>query len=92
MNAFVKFLGFLLILGGIAAGVYFDFWVLFIGGIVEFITGITANPTSVHDIVWGAVKATMLTGIGSVATFFLPVLPGFLLCGVNMKRKLRRRY
>lgn len=85
MNALLKLLGVLLILGGIAAGIYLDFWVLFIGGIMQFIEGVKANPTNGHDVLWGVLRALVFTGCGSFLTFLVLFLPGAALLGVGSK-------
>ncbi len=73
MNTFAKIFGDILLLCGVAAG-YFVFRIIFVGGLDELISGIKASPTSANDIVWGIVKMTVLTGLGSAGTCGLIVL------------------
>ena len=52
----------LLVLGAIiVGGVYVAIWLCLAGGIMQFIEGVKADPTSGKDIAWGIVRF-LLTG------------------------------
>ena len=51
-----KAIGAILILAGIAGGLYLGIWVCFIGGIVDFINGLRSNPMDAMKIAIGLVK------------------------------------
>ena len=60
------FWGITLILLGIGLGVYFGIFVLFIGGIFQFISGL--SPFDVSDVGWGIIKV-VLSGLVGWGTF-----------------------
>jgi hypothetical protein len=90
-NILLKVLGTLLIVVGIIAGVYLDIWVLFVGGILEFIQGVKATPTDTNAVVWGIVKTILLAGGGSALTLILLIFPGLSMVGIGVTRGSHRR-
>jgi len=90
-----KVLGILFILVGVAAigyGFYFDIAHLLVGGILEVVHKVKANPTADSQIVWGIVKV-LLSGIGAAIGFLIAVgcwgiAAGLL--GMETRRSRRR--
>lgn len=76
----MRILGVLLILAGIALGLYVGVWLLFIGGIVGLITVVTdiANGLGVDGVLIGIsiVKMMFASFIGYLSALIL-VVPGF---------------
>ena len=81
--------GVLLILAGIALGIWLDVFVFLIGGINEVTAGFAANPDNVHQIVWGFIRCIGFTGMGLAAAIVCGIAGGALL--VSAKGKHRRR-
>ena len=86
-----KVLGVLLIVAGIAAGLYVSVWVLFIGGIVDVVDGAKANPTDGGQIAWGLVKALILPEITGWIIFIVVAGLGGLLLGWDRSPRRRLR-
>jgi len=63
-----KILGMALILTGIALGVYFGLWVMFIGGIVQIINAL--SPLEAMSIAFGVVKIIFASLIGWICAIF----------------------
>jgi hypothetical protein len=75
----MKFLlGIIMILAGIALGLYVGLWVMFVGGIVQGVNGVTADPVVATDIAWGIVRICFAGLIGWVTSLLL-VIPGMVL-------------
>lgn len=91
MSALRKLLGVLIIIGAIMAGVWFDLWVMLIGGIVEFVNGVKATPTNGHEVLWGVLRAVVFNGVGTIAAIVL-VIFGLVLIGYKRKPRLVRRF
>ena len=75
MKAFV---GFILILAGIAFGLWAGVWWAFIGGIVDIINEVKSADVSALNIAIGVVKIVFAGAIGWVAGF-IAILPGWLM-------------
>jgi len=84
-----KFFGVLLIIVGIAVGVYIDIWLCLIGGIEEIVSGATAQPVNGTQIAWGFVRAFVFTGIGVFVAWIL-VAVGAGVAGSKPRLRLRR--
>lgn len=74
-------LGVLLILAGIALGLYLGVAVLFVGGIVEIVHGAQASPVDAGAIAWGAVKAFVLAELIGYVAVIIVSGAGFALVG-----------
>lgn len=72
-------LGILMILGGIALGLWLGIWVCFIGGIVGIINAIKApGAVEVLTIAWNIVKILFASLIGWLSALIL-IIPGVAL-------------
>lgn len=62
-------IGILLILGGIALGIWLGIWVCLVGGIVQLIEAVKATPIESFGIAWGIARIllTSVVGWGSFA-------------------------
>ena len=60
----------LVILAGICLGLYLGLWLCFIGGIVQFIEGVTATPVGGLDIAVGILRF-LVSGIVGWGTFLV---------------------
>ena len=67
-------IGILLILGGIALGIYLGFWVCFVGGIVGLVTAIRV-PVSALTIAMDIAKVFFAGVIGWLSAIIL-IIPG----------------
>lgn len=74
------FIGILLILAGVVAGVYVGLWLMFIGGIVQIVDAVQASPVSGMDIGVGIVRIVFAGFTGTVSAFVL-ILPGAAIAG-----------
>lgn len=68
-------LGILLIIAGVALGLYVGFWLMFIGGIIQFVDAVKADPAEASGVAWGVVKI-FLGGAGGLLAGFLTILVG----------------
>jgi len=69
-------IGIVLIIAGIALGLYLGVWVMFIGGIIDIIDQIKAPELSAMAVAWGVVKVVFASLIGWLAALIL-ILPGW---------------
>lgn len=58
--------GILLILTGLATGIYFGLWWAFVGGIVDIVNAVTSTPISAMGVAVGVVKMIFASVIGWV--------------------------
>jgi uncharacterized BrkB/YihY/UPF0761 family membrane protein len=65
----MKGIGCLLILLGIALGLYVGLWLLFIGGIVQIVEAVKADPVSSWGIAFGIVRIILAAPVGWGAFF-----------------------
>ncbi len=77
-------LGIILILAGIALGIYVGFWLLFVGGIMTIINAIKADPVSATSIAWGAIKIIFAGAAGGLS-FWALALPGIAFLKSGLK-------
>ena len=88
----IKFFGMLIALAGICLGVYTGFWVMFVGGIVDFIEAVKAPVTDVGLIGWALLKIFFASFVGAVIAWVgiaLGALLGFS-SGITLRRRSRR--
>lgn len=69
-------LGVLLMVAGVVVGLYVGVYLMFIGGIIQFIDGVKADPVNSSDIAWGALRfiGAWITGWVSFLILFIPGL------------------
>lgn len=70
------FFGLLLIIGGIALGLYVGFWVMFIGGIVGLVNIVKNGAYEAMPIALNIAKIIFAIGVGALCGYAL-VVPGF---------------
>lgn len=68
-------LGFALVVGGVALGVYVGLWVCFIGGIVQIVDAVKATPTEGLDIAIGIAKIVFAGAAGAFSALVM-IFPG----------------
>lgn len=68
-------IGLLLVLAGIALGLYVGIWVCFIGGIVEIVTAIKATPVPALQLAVGIAKI-LFSGVLGQLSFWLVTVVG----------------
>ena len=68
-------LGGVLVLGGVAFGVWAGLWWAFIGGIVQVIQAVQASPVDAMDIALGIARFMLAGVIGTLAATVV-VIPG----------------
>lgn len=73
-----RILGLVLILGGIALGLWLGLWVCFFGGIASIIEGAKANPVDQLELAWGIIKFLSAWAVGLFSAIVL-VMPGIAL-------------
>lgn len=71
----MKLVGVLMILGGIALGLYVGLYLMFVGGILSIVNGATADPVNTSSIVWGAIRIIFAGMSGSLSAYAL-IIPG----------------
>lgn len=74
-RGFKTALGVLFILAGIALGVYVGFFLMFVGGIIQVVNAVNADPANSSGVAWGAARILFAGAIGGFA-FWLLALPG----------------
>ena len=75
-----------MVLVGLAFGIYIGLWFCAIGGIVQAVDGIKADPVDSLDIAVGAVRLPVAAPAGWVA-FFVLAIPGSTLLHDKPKRR-----
>lgn len=70
--------GVVLMLAGLALGIYAGLWWAFIGGVVQIVDSIKANPVDAVDLALGILRV-LCAGFIGVMTAVLAVFPGFAL-------------
>jgi hypothetical protein len=68
-------LGLIMVIAGIAVGLYFGVYVMFIGGIIDIVDYIKQDLTTESLLVWGIVKIMFSGVVGWLAGLIL-LLPG----------------
>jgi hypothetical protein len=71
-------IGCVLIVAGIACGLYFGIWWAFIGGIIDVIEAIRADVLSASSVAIGVAKVIFAGLIGWLSALIL-VIPGFVM-------------
>jgi len=82
-------IGFLIVILGILASLYFGGWVMFVGGIVQLVEACKAPVIDSMGIAMGAGRI-VLTGFATGIGIFLSVIIGTGIAG--MSPTVRRRY
>jgi hypothetical protein len=69
-------LGVLLCVSGILLGLYVGVWLCLIGGIVQFVEGVKANPVNAWEIAFGIARfiGAGFCGVVSCCMLFVPGL------------------
>lgn len=75
-------LGIILIIGGIALGLYAGVWWAFIGGIVQIVDAVKATPVEAMGIAIGIAKI-MFAGLIGVGSAMMAVIPGFAMVAAD---------
>lgn len=70
--------GLVMMLAGIALGVYVGLWWALIGGIVQVIEAAKASPVETMQLAWGVAKI-VFAGFLGIITAVVAVLPGFVM-------------
>ncbi len=63
----MKVLGVIIMLLGLAFGIYAGFWWAFIGGIIDVVNAVQATPVSGMGIALGVAKVVFASAIGVVS-------------------------
>lgn len=71
-------LGIILILAGVALGIYLGLWLMFVGGIIAIVNAIQADPINGSTIAWGIVRIIFASFIGGISAMVL-IIPGYKL-------------
>lgn len=59
-------IGVLVILAGVAAGLYVGLWLMLVGGIVQLVEAVKADPVEATDVAWGAVRILLAIPAGGL--------------------------
>jgi hypothetical protein len=62
-------IGTIMILAGLALGLYLGLWVFFIGGIIKFINDVQVHPIVAGDIAWDVIRILVASTVGGVVAF-----------------------
>lgn len=73
-----KVIAALLVLAGIAAGLYVGGYLMFIGGITQIVDAVQEEPIEGSEIAWGIVRIVFASLVG-VVTFLVPTFVGALI-------------
>ena len=71
-------IGMIMVVAGAALGLYLGVWVMLIGGVVQFVEGIKANPVDGMDIALGVGRVLCAAFTGWAAALAL-IIPGILI-------------
>lgn len=85
-----KLIGLVVGICGIVYGIYFGFWVMFIGGLVDIIDTIKAPVTSASIIGFGVLKMMFASFIGALIVWVSVALGGLI--GLSSTPRRRRRF
>ena len=69
-------LGIILIIAGVAVGLYAGLWWAFIGGIVQIVDAVKATPVESMDLALGIVRVVFAGAIGTISAM-VAVFPGY---------------
>lgn len=67
------------------AAVYFDIWLMMIGGIVEIVNAVKVDPTNKSEVTWGLLKV-MFSGIGMIFAIVLGTALTALIYGKSVRK------
>lgn len=68
--------GILLVIAGVAFGVYVGLWLCLIGGVVQIIQSVQGSSVDAWGVAFGIARV-LCTGIAGTLTAFVAVLPGW---------------
>lgn len=71
-------LGLILMVAGLAFGIWAGLLWAFVGGIIDIVHAVQASPAEAGTLAWGIVKIIFSSFIGVIATM-VAVLPGYAL-------------
>ena len=74
----MKVFGVLLVLAGLALGIYVGVWLMFVGGIVQVVQAAVATPLDAWGLAVGLARF-FLSGLAGWLSAVLLVLPGVVL-------------
>jgi hypothetical protein len=77
-NEMKQIIGAVLMVIGIAVGIYAGFWWAFVGGIVDIVDAVKAENIVAMDIAIGIAKIVFAGAIGTI-TAFVSIIPGYAL-------------
>ena len=83
-------IGILLIVGGLALGVYVGLWVFLVGGIVQIVQAIRADELPVNDLAWGIGKV-LFAGFAGWLSAVVLMFPGYLMLAGEAPKRRRFR-
>lgn len=81
-----KLIAGLLVLAGVVGGLYVGIWVCLIGGILDVIEAVKANPTNTGQLIWGLVKAIFSETFGGIVFWILAALGALVASGGKSAR------
>ena len=70
--------GILLIIGGIALGIYVGLYLCFVGGIVQIVNAIKSSDVNGYAIAWGIVRIIFASVAGYICCY-IPIIAGLAL-------------
>lgn len=79
-------IGVLVILAGIAFGLYAGLWWAFIGGIVDVVEAVKASPVDAAGVAFGIAKV-FFAGLIGWATFAFVAFIGFAIADTRVRRR-----
>lgn len=83
-----KLIGFIIGICGVIFGLYFGFWVMFVGGLVDIIDAVKAPVTSVSIIGFGVLKMMFASFVGGIIVWAAVALGGLI--GLSSTPRRRR--
>lgn len=84
-------IGLLLIVLGIALGLYVGVWVMFIGGIAQAVEAFKSTPVEALDVAIGVARVFGASLVGTASAFIL-ILPGMGMIGWGASSEPRRGF
>jgi len=80
-------IGVLIILAGIALGLYVGVWVFLIGGVANIVDGAKADPTNARQIAWGVAEVFVLASLCGTLIAYAFGFVGYLCFGAEKPRR-----
>ncbi len=82
--------GFLLIIAGVALGLYVGVWLMLIGGIIQFVDAIKVDPVDTSGVAWGVVRVLFASAAGGFAGWALALVGVGVLSAAESKPRRSR--